>query len=159
MGNLINKFRDIMLGYDDEDYENEEVEEYAEDDEYEEEERVIPFRSSRTPKDKSKLVNINASVQMQVAIILPESYDDAQEICDNVKQNRAVVVNLENVEYEISQRIVDFLSGTCYALNGSIQKISNKIFIIAPESVDITGDFKDELIKSKGVFPWVTGLR
>lgn len=157
MGNLINKFRTMMLG--EEEYEDEDIEGYEEDYEDEEEERVIPFRAPKTPKDKTKLVNINTNVQMQVAIIMPESYEDAQEICDNVKQNRAVVVNLENVEYEISQRIVDFLSGTCYALNGSIQKISNKIFIIAPETVDITGDFKDELIKSKGVFPWVTGLR
>ncbi len=157
MGNLINKFRTMMLG--EEEYEDEDIEGYEDDYEEEEEERVIPFRAPKASKDKTKLVNINTNVQMQVAIIMPESYEDAQEICDNVKQNRAVVVNLENVEYEISQRIVDFLSGTCYALNGSIQKISNKIFIIAPETVDITGDFKDELIKSKGVFPWVTGLR
>lgn len=153
MGDLMNKFRSIMLG-DDEDYDEDD---YDEDYEEEEEERVIPIHS-RT-KDKSKLVSINTNVQMQVAIIVPESYEDAQEICDNIKENRAVVVNLENVEYEISQRIVDFLSGSCYALNGSIQKISNKIFIIAPENVDITGDLKDELIKSRGVFPWVTGLK
>ncbi len=157
MGSLIDKFRTMMLG--EEEYDEDDVDNYEDDYEEEEEERVIPFRAPKTPKDKTKLVNINTNVQMQVAIIMPDGYDDAQEICDNVKQNRAVVVNLENVEYEISQRIVDFLSGTCYALNGSIQKISNKIFIIAPETVDITGNFKDELIKSKGVFPWVTGLR
>lgn len=157
MGSLIDKFRTMMLG--EEEYDEDDADDYEDDYEEEEEERVIPFRAPKTPKDKTKLVNINTNIQMQVAIIMPDGYDDAQEICDNVKQNRAVVVNLENVEYEISQRIVDFLSGTCYALNGSIQKISNKIFIIAPETVDITGNFKDELIKSKGVFPWVTGLR
>ncbi len=157
MGSLIDKFRTMMLG--EEEYDEDDADNYEDDYEEEEEERVIPFRAPKTPKDKTKLVNINTNIQMQVAIIMPDGYDDAQEICDNVKQNRAVVVNLENVEYEISQRIVDFLSGTCYALNGSIQKISNKIFIIAPETVDITGNFKDELIKSKGVFPWVTGLR
>jgi len=157
MGSLIDKFRTMMLG--EEEYDEDDTDDYEDDYEEEEEERVIPFRAPKAPKDKTKLVNINTNIQMQVAIIMPDGYDDAQEICDNVKQNRAVVVNLENVEYEISQRIVDFLSGTCYALNGSIQKISNKIFIIAPETVDITGNFKDELIKSKGVFPWVTGLR
>lgn len=152
MAGIIDKFKTMMLGEeeyeeDDEDYINEE----------DEEDRVISLRSRA--KEKAKLVNINTSVQMKVAVISPESYEDAQEICDNIKENRAVVVNLETVEFEISQRIVDFLSGACYSLNGSIQKISNKIFIIAPENIDITGDFKDELIRTKGVFPWVTGIK
>jgi cell division inhibitor SepF len=149
---IIDKFKTMMLG--EEEYE-EEDEDYINDEE--EEDRVISLRSRA--KEKAKLVNINTSVQMKVAVISPESYEDAQEICDNIKENRAVVVNLETVEFEISQRIVDFLSGACYSLNGSIQKISNKIFIIAPENIDITGDFKDELIKTKGVFPWVTGIK
>lgn len=159
MGDIINKFKSMMLGNDDDEGYDDRYDDRYDDgyDEVEEDRAVIPIRS-RT-REKSKLVNINTSIQMKVAVILPESYDDAQEICDNVKENRAVVVNLENVEYETSQRIVDFLSGACYSLDGCIQKISNKIFIIAPENVDITGDFKDELIKTKGVFPWVTGIR
>lgn len=152
MAGIIDKFKTMMLG--EEEYEEDE-DEYM--DEQDEEDRVISLRSRA--KEKAKLVNINTSIQMKVAVISPESYEDAQEICDNIKENRAVVVNLETVEFEISQRIVDFLSGACYALNGSIQKISNKIFIIAPENIDITGDFKDELIKTKGVFPWVTGIK
>ncbi len=152
MGGLMSKLRTMMLG-EEEGYEEEE--DYYEEEH--EDERVVPIHSRA--REKTKLVNINTHVQMKVAVILPESYDDAQEICDNIKENRAVVVNLENVEYETSQRIVDFLSGACYSLEGSIQKISNKIFIIAPENVDITGDFKEELIKTKGVLPWVTGIK
>lgn len=154
MSNLMNKFRSMMLG-DDEDYYDDEYDEY--EDEAEEEERVIPIHSKS--REKAKIVSLNQNSQMKVAIIIPENYEDAQEICDNIKENRAVVVNLENVEYETSQRIVDFLSGACYSLNGSIQKISNKIFLIAPENVDITGDMKEEFARSKGVFPWVTGIK
>ena len=86
-------------------------------------------------------------------------YEDAQEICDQIKTKRPVVVNLEKVEYPIAQRIMDFLSGTCYSLEGSIQRVANNIFIIAPENVDISGDFKEEL-KTKGVLlPWMSNGR
>mgnify|MGYP005767317115 CR=1 FL=1 len=100
------------------------------------------------------VVNVNTNVQMQVSIICPDKYEDAKEVCDHIKARRPVVVNLEQVEYPVAQRIMDFLSGTCYSLEGTIQRISNNIFIIAPENVDVSGDFKEEL-KSKGtVLPW-----
>ncbi|MEA4815743.1 MAG: cell division protein SepF [Lachnospiraceae bacterium] len=106
-------------------------------------------------KNNSQVVSIHTNVQMQVVIIKPECYEDAQEICDQIKSKKPVVVNLEKVEYPIAQRIMDFLSGTCYSLDGSIQRVANNIFIIAPENVDISGDFKEEL-KTKGVIlPWV----
>ena len=93
---------------------------------------------------------------MQVCIIKPACYEDAQEICDQVKARKPVVVNLEKVEYPIAQRIMDFLSGTCYSLNGSIQRVANNIFVIAPENVDVSGDFKEEL-KTKGIIlPWAS---
>ena len=64
-----------------------------------------------------------------------------------------MVINLEAVERNAAQRIVDFLSGAVYALDGNIQKVANGIFLIAPYNVGIMGDFKDEL-RSKGIFPW-----
>ena len=151
MGSLIEKFRE-MIGID-------ETEEYEEEVEYEEEEessKIVPFSSRVNQKEKSKTVNVintNVNVQMKVALIIPEDYEDAKEICDSVKENKAVIVNLEKVENGLAQQIVDFLSGVCYALDGSLQKISNKIFLIAPENVDITGDFKEE-IKAKA-FSWM----
>lgn len=109
-----------------------------------------------TKRGASQVVSIHTNIQMQVVIIKPECYEDAQEICDQVKSKKPVVVNLEKVEYPIAQRIMDFLSGTCYSLDGSIQRVANNIFIIAPENVDITGDFKEEL-KTKGIIlPWVS---
>jgi cell division inhibitor SepF len=62
-------------------------------------------------------------------------------------------MNLESVERDVARRIVDFLSGAVYALDGNIQKVSNGIFLIAPYNVGIMGDFKDEL-RNKGIFPW-----
>lgn len=113
--------------------------------------------SSRSANNNPQIYSVNTNVTMQVVIIKPECYEDAQEICDQIKTKRPVVVNLEKVEYPVAQRIMDFLSGTCYALEGAIQRVANNIFIIAPENVDISGDFKEEL-KTKGVLmPWMNG--
>jgi len=109
---------------------------------------------SAPKKSSSQVVSIHTNVQMQVCIIKPEKYEDAQEICDHIKARKPVVVNLEKIEYPTAQRIMDFLSGTCYSLDGTIQRVANNIFIIAPENVDVSGDFKEEL-KTKGVIlPW-----
>ncbi|MBR5816803.1 MAG: cell division protein SepF [Anaerotignum sp.] len=114
-------------------------------------------KSSRGANNNPQIYSVNTNVTMQVVIIKPECYEDSQEICDQIKTKRPVVVNLEKVEYPVAQRIMDFLSGTCYALEGAIQRVANNIFIIAPENVDISGDFKEEL-KTKGVLlPWMNG--
>ena len=62
---------------------------------------------------------------------------------------KVIVVNLEKVPFPVGQRIMDFLSGTCYSLEGSIQRVAHNIFVIAPENVDISAHFKEEL-KTKG---------
>ena len=116
---------------------------------------VSPSRGA-SRRNTSQVVSIHTNVQMQVCIIRPECYEDAQEICDQVKERKPVVVNLEKVEYPTAQRIMDFLSGTCYSLEGTIQRVANNIFIIAPENVDVSGDLKEEL-KTKGIIlPWTS---
>lgn len=79
---------------------------------------------------------------MEVCVIKPSSVEDAREITETLLDNRAVVLNLEGLNLEISQRIIDFASGSTYAINGNLQMISNYIFIITPASVDISGDFQ-----------------
>jgi cell division inhibitor SepF len=105
-------------------------------------------------KQQNKVVNIHASSQFKVVIMQPDNIDDAQMIVDHLRTKKPVVVNLEEVEKDPAQRIVDFLSGAVYALDGNIQKVSAGIFLIAPNNVDIMGEFNEEL-KNKGVFPWV----
>ena len=135
---------------------------YREKDTYRDRDRemdYVPSSRRSTKNNDSQVVSIHTNVQMQVVIIKPECYEDAQEICDQIKNRRPVVVNLEKVEFPIAQRIMDFLSGTCYSLEGSIQRVANNIFVIAPENVDISGDFKEEL-KTKGIIlPWVNSGR
>lgn len=77
---------------------------------------------------------------MEVCVIKPTSVDDAREITETLLNNQTVVLNLENLDVEIAQRIIDFASGSTYAISGNLQKISNYIFIITPACVDISGD-------------------
>ena len=80
---------------------------------------------------------------MEVCVIKPTSVEDAREITETLLSNRTVVLNLEGLEVDIAQRIIDFTSGSCFAIGGNLQKISHYIFIITPASVDISGDFQD----------------
>ena len=105
-------------------------------------------RPKETPvKSSSKVTPIRPSKKqtgpggMQVCVIKPTSVEDAREITETLLENRTVVLNVEGLDVEIAQRIIDFTSGSCFAISGNLQKISNYIFIITPASVDISGDF------------------
>ena len=79
---------------------------------------------------------------MEVCVIKPTSVEDAREITETLLNNRRVVLNVEGLNVEIAQRIIDFASGSCFAIQGNLQKISNYIFILTPSTVDISGDFQ-----------------
>ncbi len=90
---------------------------------------------------------------MEVCVIKPTSVEDAREITETLLANRTVVLNLEGLDVDIAQRIIDFTSGSCFAISGNLQKISHYIFIITPASVDISGDFQDLFAGSFDVPP------
>ncbi len=82
---------------------------------------------------------------MEVCVIKPNTVEDAREITETLLANRTVVLNMEGLDVDVAQRIIDFTSGSCYAISGNLQKISHYIFIITPASVDISGDFQEIL--------------
>ena len=94
---------------------------------------------------RKKASAIKNNGQLQVFIASPDDYDKSQEISDYLKARRPVIVNLEKVEYPVAQRIMDFLSGTIYALEGSIQRVTNNIFVLAPDNIEISGDLLNEM--------------
>ena len=102
---------------------------------------------------KNKVVKIHTTAQLKLVVMQPETFEEARDIAIHLKSKKPVVMNLEAVDRDVQRRIVDFLSGAVFALDGNIQKVSNGIFLIAPYNVGIMGDFKDEL-KSTGIFPW-----
>lgn len=97
--------------------------------------------SRLTPVRSKKVVGSG----MEVCVIKPTSVEDAREITETLLANRTVVLNMEGLDVDIAQRIIDFTSGSCYAISGNLQKISHYIFIITPASVDISGDFQEIL--------------
>ena len=99
----------------------------------------------------NKVVNINATTQLQVVLVKPERFDDAAAIADQLNAKRTVVLNLESTNKEVSRRLIDFLSGVAYANNGQIKRVATSTFIITPYNVDIMGDLIDEL-ENNGVF-------
>ena len=131
---------------------------FDEDEEDEEEEPVkaevkqpAPKQTFKPVRTSSKITPMRSSrrsslpVNMEVCVIKPSSMEDTREIADTLVEKSTVVLNLEGIDVELAQRIIDFTSGACYSLGGSLQKVSSYIFILGPEGVDITGDLQNIL--------------
>ncbi|MDE7187848.1 MAG: cell division protein SepF [Lachnospiraceae bacterium] len=107
------------------------------------EDRIVRKSAPKvTPMRQTKKM---AGTGMEVCVIKPTTVEDAREITETLLANRTVVLNLEGLDVDIAQRIIDFTSGSCFAISGNLQKISHYIFIITPSSVDISGDFQEIL--------------
>lgn len=85
----------------------------------------------------------------KMILLEPRAYSEAQQIADYLKANSAVVVNLKRVTPDQAKRIVDFLSGTLYAIEGNLQKLGGGIFLCAPGSIDVEGTISDDGTKPK----------
>ena len=145
---------------------NEDEEEYETDDDYiddEEDDYVEPAKKSSykdaeedkpakktpltkvTPIPKNTAKRMQSAGGMEVCVFKPTQFDESREITDTLLNGCTVVLNFEGLDVEIAQRIIDFTSGSCYAIGGNLQKVSNYIFIVTPKSVDISGDFQEIL--------------
>ena len=151
-GAIMDKVWGLFGGVDqgaDEEYDEDEAYEYGESENYEEEDRKFFGR-------KGKVVPLNAQGQaVKMVISQPTTFEQSEEICSFLKEKKSVIVNLEYVNKDVARRIVDFISGGVYALDGHIQKISNSIFLIAPVNYEITNEMAREEIKSKLSVSWL----
>ena len=142
-------FLDKFLGYigiEGEELEEGYAENYYEEDAYD---NVVNIgnrgkqRRAATPaQEQSNVVNFpsSAAAQMKMIVYHPISYEDTQNIIDNLKSRKPVIVNMEELELDCAQRILDFMAGAIYALNGTIYKISRGIFVVAPTNYDVIGN-------------------
>ncbi len=104
---------------------------------------------------KNNLVNLsNSQKPIKVIVVEPYSFDDAQQIADHLKNRKPVVVNFETTDKDVAKRMVDFISGTTYALSGNIQKIGNNIFFCVPSNVDIAYAGREDGA-DKSVLSWI----
>ena len=95
-----------------------------------------------------KVVNLNSSTQLQVILVKPDRFDMVSEIADHLRDKQALVLNLESTNKDVARRLVDFLSGCAYALDGKIKKVAISTYLITPYNVDVVGDLVDELENS-----------
>ncbi|MBQ9990585.1 MAG: cell division protein SepF [Lachnospiraceae bacterium] len=154
---VMDKFLNIMKLNDGEDDGYYEDDDYL-DDEDPKESKISPIKNDNVyeeEKVKKSVARVSPIRQqqprrvsgsgMEVCVIKPTSMEEAREITETLLANRTVVLNLEGIDVDVAQRVIDFTSGSCYAISGNLQKISHYIFIITPASVDISGDFQEIL--------------
>lgn len=145
---IFGKIRDIMGVDDEDDFDQEDVDFIAP---HSSDYQTMP-EDDYVAEKRNKVVNINATTQLQVVLVKPERFDDASAVADHLNARRTVVLNLESTNKEVSRRLVDFLSGVAYANNGQIKRVANNTFIITPYNVDIMGDSILDELESSGVF-------
>lgn len=147
MAEALNKFKRVF-GFDDDDYEDDYYEEQQEP-------KEIPVKEdiTRTVKTKqTKSLGSIAGGDMVITVHEPLSYDESPKIVDDLRENKAVVLNFEQLDIDVKREIFDFVSGALYAIDGKIQKVNKDIFVLAPTKIEIDG-LKEEL-KNSGMFPW-----
>ncbi len=130
-------------------------------DDYDEEEEIpaAPVNTSRrnaftvseNHRTNSRVVNISGGTQMQVVLVKPDRFDAVTEVADHLRDKKAIVLNLESTNKDVARRLVDFLSGCAYALDGKIKKVAISTYIVTPYNVEIVGDLVEEL-ENNGVY-------
>ena len=99
----------------------------------------------------ARVVNLNNNSAMQVILVKPDRFDTVSEIADHLRDKKAIVLNLESTNKDVARRLVDFLSGVAYALDGKIKKVAISTYILTPYNVEIVGDMVEEL-ENSGVY-------
>jgi len=93
----------------------------------------------------------NGGSDVQVHLVIPRNFNDAQQVADQFKRTVPVILNLQTADHELSKRLIDFASGLTYALDGGMQRIAEKVFLLTPRNVEVSAEEKARLI-DKGFF-------
>lgn len=151
-GAMMNKVLDF-LGIEPEENEDEKLDnkyiyDYEDEEEDEEQERKLFGK-------KNKVVNMPQAQQVKMVVFQVTSFEQAETICNLLKEKQSVIVSFEYVNKDVARRVVDFISGAAHALDGHIQKVSNAIFILAPYNYEIANELAREEIKNKLSVSWL----
>lgn len=153
MSGVMNKVWDLFGMDTAEDYEDENIYDYEN-----EEEEIEEVEDKRIfGRKNNKVVNMPQAQSQAIKMVIsqPTTFEQSDEICSFLKEKKSIIVNLEYVNKDVARRIVDFISGGVYALDGYIQKVSNSIFLVAPSNYEITNEMAREEIKSKLSVSWL----
>lgn len=100
----------------------------------------LPLPEDRKSSRKNNLVSLDGARTVKVVVCEPTTFEESQAVADNLKSRRQVILNMEHTQPDVSQRIVDFISGVTYALDGSTQKLGDNIILFVPSNVEISHD-------------------
>jgi cell division inhibitor SepF len=92
------------------------------------------------------------TASVQVHLVVPRSFNDAQQIADRFKQGIPVILNLQSADQELSKRLIDFASGLTYALDGGMQRVADKVFLLTPQNVQVSAEERARLLERGGFF-------
>jgi cell division inhibitor SepF len=106
--------------------------------------RTAVLRQPRAARPQLEAV---ASANVKVHLVVPRSFNDAQAIADRFKDSTPVILNLQGADTELSKRLIDFSSGLTYALNGGMQRIADKVFLLTPQNVEVSAEERARLIE------------
>jgi cell division inhibitor SepF len=108
---------------------------------------------SRSSQRRSRLRGVDSSAsQVRVHLVLPRSFNDAQQIADRFKDSVPVILNLQSADTELSKRLIDFASGLTYALDGSMQRVADKVFLLTPRNVEVSAEERARALDPAGAF-------
>ena len=133
-----------------EEYEDEDIYDYDNEEEVEEDKKLFNRKNN-------KVVNMQQGQPNAIKMVIsqPTTFEQSDEICSFLKEKKSIIVNLEYVNKDVARRIIDFISGGVYALDGYIQKVSNSIFLVAPSNYEITNEMAREEMKNKLSVSWL----
>ncbi len=136
MADFFNRFLNRFTSFDEDDFEDDE---YMEEDEFTQEAPMMETiaRSEPGRRSQPKVVDFKSGSGNQVIVVKPTNMESAQELCNHLRAGRTVICNFEQVDQKIAQRVVDFITGSAYALDGQVKPVSNLIFVIVPRSVTL----------------------
>ena len=101
----------------------------------------------------SKVVSLHTTQDTKIVIIKPTHYNDSVEICDNLKERKVSLINLTALESSTAQRLLDFIAGASYALEGVLEEVNKGVYVLSPSNVEVSNELKSEL-KNKGILNW-----
>ena len=112
---------------------------------------------SRGANDKTAVLRprvaaVPSPASVRVHLVVPRSFNDAQQIADKFKESIPVILNLQSSDQDLSKRLIDFASGLTYALDGGMQSVADKVFLLTPRNVEVSAEERARLLERGGFF-------
>ena len=111
-----------------------------------------PVANERTAVLRPRVAVVPSPASVRVHLVVPRSFNDAQQIADKFKESIPVILNLQSSDQDLSKRLIDFASGLTYALDGGMQRVADKVFLLTPRNVEVSAEERARLLERGGFF-------